>query len=147
MSGLIEYLKSTSGRVYAAEAIVGLLGAILNFINLLSPAASLNAFLFWTTLIISSGIILLTFYNFMEILRAKFSFLDRAILFYLGFYSLLYLVACIVNLISFGASSIFAFVLFVIYAYHTYITYVGLRSENPAPASTDDVESPAAPKY
>nr|XP_040567357.1 uncharacterized protein LOC121117119 [Lepeophtheirus salmonis] len=142
MSGLLEVIKSPAGRLFSVEGLVGLIGAVLNFFKL----SFFDGFLFWTTLIVSIGIVLLTYFKILEVMKAKFPFLERAIFFYLGLYTILYLIMGIFSFFPFGINSICLTILFIIYGFHSYTIYRSLGTEAPV-SQLEDPESPAAPKY
>ncbi|CAB4064906.1 ETNK [Lepeophtheirus salmonis] len=127
MSGLLEVIKSPAGRLFSVEGLVGLIGAVLNFFKL----SFFDGFLFWTTLIVSIGIVLLTYFKILEVMKAKFPFLERAIFFYLGLYTILYLIMGIFSFFPFGINSICLTILFIIYGFHSYTIYRSLGTEAP----------------
>ena len=124
----LTYIRTnTRGKIIAAEAAFGLLGGIINIVwgGLAGP---LLGFTFWTTLIISGNIVLLTTCNVYEKIYAKIgNLLVQLEQCYIGLWILFYAISTILSFITWGLSNLVAYIELVLFIVDGYFHYKSPR--------------------
>ena len=120
----LAYLwENPRAKIVAAEAVVGLLGGIINAFWK-GIAKELLAFSFWTTMIISGSIVVLNILKLYNKLHDRIgNLLVQIEECYIGLWGIFYAISTILSFISWGLSNVAGYVELVLFAADGYFHY------------------------
>lgn len=135
----LDYIRSNRGMIITAQTAFALIGGIITAVQY----SALLSFNFWSTLIVSGAVLLLNLLNAYQALHAKFSFLVKVELGYVGLWALLYLVATIISFIplSWTVGAIIGYVEFALFLLDGFLHFRVYRSGGGGSAPAADAET------